>query len=253
VNSFSNRLDLVPTELDTMANHQNTLLRTPSASVLAVLPERAAAFLRGVVLFPSARAALEVGGYTEAEHREGVRLLAAFFEYPVSPASSSIDDDPARAEAAEIGEWVRRHFTRLRRGVERVHGPGNAIFAGIEAPNAEDEVVALANLLDRLNALAPEQAAVGATLAQRGLNARERERLAGLVARARTLGRVGADPREHDGREAQLIALYHWHSDWTGTARVMIRNKNVLAALGIARKKWRSSQASTDVDDSAEA
>lgn len=227
----------------------NSVFRTPSPTVLAALPERVAEFFRGVVMFPSARAALEVGGYDENEHREGLRLLMAVFEYPTLSAASSLDDEPARAAMAEIRRWMRRNFSRLRAGVERAHGPRNVVFAGIETPEPEREVLALVTLLERLKTLPTEHKAIDETLSRRGLDAEERAWLRMVIERARALGPVGSEPQKSGGREEQLIALYRWHSDWAGTARSLIRNKNVLAALGIARKKWRTD----DTDASAEA
>lgn len=226
-----------------MAKHPNTQSRIPSASVLALVPERVATFLRGVVLFPAARGALEAGRYGEDEHREGVRLLDAFFEYPPAPASGFLDDVRALGAQDEITSWVRTNFGRLRGALRRVHRT-SALFVGLDPAGDSDPVVALATLLARLEHASAEDEPACQTLARRGLHAAERQRLAVLVNRAREF-RPSNVEQSRDARTEQLVALHQWHADWADTARSMIRNRNVLAALGIARKRWRTEVASS--------
>jgi hypothetical protein len=222
-----------------------TLLRIPSESVLAILPERVTTFLRAATFNADAQAALAVGGYTDAHHEDGMRLLTAVLA-PRKAGPSALDDEPARAAEAEIQCWVRTHFSRLRMALARLRGEEHPLFLGIEVPEGNEAVLALATLLDRLNQLSPADADVS-TLAGRGLNGELRHRLRALVERARAISPYDIGPE--DSREAELIALYRWHADWAGTARSLIRNKNVLAALGVARKRRRTTAVVDDIED----
>lgn len=223
-----------------MSQPENSEVRIPSPSVLALVPERVATFLRGVVLFPAARAALEAGGYRASDHAEGLRLLNAFFEFPSAPAPTFAADQRVAGAQAEVEEWVRTNFTRLSGAVRRVNGARCGLFRDIESPTTPEAVLALRTLLNRIEHADPEDRGGCETLAHRGLDDAERARLAQLVDRARSLSPAVDDPRNRDRRVEELTALYYWHLDWANTARAMIRNRLLLATLGIARRKWRA-------------
>jgi hypothetical protein len=40
-------------------------------------------------------------------------------------------------------------------------------------------------------------------------------------------------------REAELVALYHWYTDWSTTARALIGRKDYLVALGLSGRNKR--------------
>src|SRR5262245_39158302 len=141
-------------------------LIVPSRRVLGELPERVVVFLQGVGSHAGARAALEAGGYTKADHRAGWMLLGAVCEYGETGANPA-DDELARAADAEIAEWVRTHFRRLQIALERLH-PNVELFQGIEAPEPRESALALAKLLERVSALPAEHKPVTDTLEQRG-------------------------------------------------------------------------------------
>lgn len=215
-----------------------SVLRVPSRQVLGPLPERVAVFLRGIALNPDARAALVACGYTAADHREGQRLLNAVLDFSeVGP--SFLDDEPARVAEAEVIDWVATNFGRLRTAVERVEGRECAVFAGIEAADERDAVVALEKLLERVKELPVQDCSIRQTLVRRGLDDATCERLAARVECAKGLGQNKHQVQTHDARQAELIALYRWHTDWAGTAKSLIRHKRILSVLGISRRPRR--------------
>jgi hypothetical protein len=238
----------------TMTQRSDSILRIPSRQVLGPLPERVVVFLRGVGSHNHARAAMARGGYTQAHHREGVRLLTAVLTYGAG-GLDPIEDENVRAAHAEIVAWVRTNFSRLRAAVERMHGERGSVFSNIEAPDPAEAVVALATLLRRVSEL-EQGSAVRETLVDRGLDPRECARLAELVARGQTLTATPGRGSVPDSSEEDLIALYRWHADWANTARSLIRRKDILAVLGLRRRGKRataggieSTQDATDFAD----
>jgi len=209
----------------------------PSRRVLSELPARVVTFLRATGTHAGIRGALARGGYTRADHEEGFRLLQAvlaFADDGLDPA----EDEPARDAIARIGAWVETHFSRLRFTLERLHPEAVALFAGIESPELGEAVLALATLLERLDSL-DTRAPVLATFAQRGVGRVLRVELAELVRIAQSAPDVDPAATVHESREAELLELYTWHTDWAGTARAVVRRKDHLILLGLAERKRR--------------
>jgi hypothetical protein len=215
--------------------------RIPSRQVLTELPARVVVFLRTIGANPGVRAVLRKGGYTIDDDREGWRLLhEACALRPDAPDPP--EEGAARAAMAEIERWVARNFSRLVAAVERLHPDETRLFAGIDGAGSPGEsVVVLAKLLERVGEMEPDgaAAAVVETLAQRGLTASERARLAAVVLAAQSVPPVDRDGMPHETREAELVALYRWYTDWATTARAMIGRNDYLVALGLAGRNKR--------------
>jgi len=90
---------------------------------------------------------------------------------------------------------------------------------------------------------AEDQKAV-ATLAARGFDEAELTRLAGLVKTAQANGAVPFNAEEEAAkRQASLVALHAWYSDWAETARMVITRRDHLISLGLARRRSRKDAA----------
>jgi hypothetical protein len=110
-------------------------------------------------------------------------------------------------------------------------------------------VLGVATLLDRLDALekSPErkatrkadQAALD-TLTKRGISTAERARLRALVTTATTAAKSEEDASDaaDDGvpNEA-LLKLHAWYGEWSEVARAVIKRRDHLIRLGLAKRK----------------
>ena len=79
-------------------------------------------------------------------------------------------------------------------------------------------------------------------LAERGLDKKERARLADLVKLAlqptATLPAVPeADAKRQAAREAALTALKDWYEEWAAAARAVVKKRGYLIRMGLASRK----------------
>jgi hypothetical protein len=216
-----------------------------SNEVLQRTPERALPFLRGIGTNAQIRNALAAAGYTEAEHAEGWKLLLAVSGFtPARAPVASVDDAKARAVIAELDAWDESGFRRIHAALGRLHPQVDAVlFDGISSGSGAASVVAISTLLDRLDGFEKgtkaEKAAM-ATLDKRGIDASERQRLRALIEVAKQ-AKLPVDfvppPPENVEQTEKLRELYVWYRDWSETARAVVRRRDHLQLLGLARRK----------------
>lgn len=126
------------------------------------------------------------------------------------------------------------------------------MLAGLDP--AAGAVLVVARLLERVDALEsnPEREATReadqaalATLAQRGLTPAVREHLRQLVETAqlpaRTEPAAPQDETAEMGREEALVRLHAWFEEWSEVARVVVKRRDLLIRLGLARRRQASS------------
>jgi hypothetical protein len=225
----------------------STLNHDPSRAVLSELPQRVVVFLRAIATNLTIRSTLARAGFGEAEFREGWALLGAAFTY--GPVDDSLDAAQAtRAAQDEIEAWTSTQLGRLRIAVERLHPSESEIFLAVDVARV-GSLLALMKLLDELALLevravnSAQAFAALETLAKRGLDTAERQRLEELARVARSLpGAVAhlAVGAASDAQRVALIALYHWHCDWSLTAHQVIKRRDLLAVLGLVARKRRA-------------
>lgn len=211
----------------------------PSRQVLAELPPRVVVFLHASGAHTGIRGALTRGGFTANDHREGWALLEAACAYGTEGLDPA-DDDPARSAAVHITEWVETHFPRLHAALARLHPEAPSLFSGVEAPPPGEAVLALATWLSRLDSLDPGSPVV-TTLAGRGITAATRAELHELLRAAQVAPALDSAAPIRARREEELLALHLWFTDWSATARAVIRRKDYLIALGLAGRRRRKS------------
>jgi len=225
----------------------------PSTEVTRVLeetPNRALEFLRGAGLWISIRKILASRGYTDAEHEAGWSLLlnCSNFNRKFDHTEQATEVREAMIELDATDEPL---FRRSRASLDRFHPERAAfVFDGLEPSTEMGAVVSMSKFLGRLDALenSPEREATRtadhaalAILESRGLTKAERVRLAGRVAVAMT-GNSGeaASPdeiAEEQKRVKDLIALRAWYVEWAEMARAVIKRRDQLVRLGLARRK----------------
>jgi hypothetical protein len=215
---------------------------------LEATPERALPFLRAIATNQSIRYALIGAGYSDVEQAEGWKLLLAATGY-AQPKTSPDADATARQAITELDNWDESGFRRIHAALERHHPEQDAfVFAGLEPSHGPAAVLGVLKLLDRLDQLTQgneaERAAI-ATITKRGITPVIRKHLRTLVAVAQSVGPVDAPLALNATSEAQqraLEALFAWYKDWSETARAVIRRRDHLILLGLAKRKSRKEE-----------
>jgi len=225
-----------------------------SRETLEQTPLRALPLLRAIGTRRAIRAAMGAFGYTPEDHQEGWALLHASSGYVEGQAPDAIDAG-VRSAIIELDAWDEDGFRVVRAALGRRH-PDQAAFVldGIGPSEGPAAVMGVKRLLDRLDALEKSPArkatrkedhAALATLAQRGLDAKERARLAERVATAEG---VAAPPEDDTDREKRaeahveaLAALRAWFDEWSEIAKVAVKRRDHLILMGLAKRKPRTS------------
>jgi hypothetical protein len=207
-------------------------------------PERALPFLRAIATNQQIRYAMIGAGYSDAEQADGWQLLLAATGY--SPEKSNVDADArARQALTELDNWDETGFRRIHAALERLHPEQDAfVFAGLEVSRGPAAILGVSKLLTRLaqleNGSEAERAAI-ATLTKRGITKELREHLRGLVTVAQTV--TDDLPQTAtvltEAQQKALEALAAWHKDWSETARAVIRRRDHLILMGLAKRKSR--------------
>ncbi len=231
-------------------NDVDDLARSTLESTLG----RALSFLRGVGTSDVIRATLAAHGYDEEEHARGWALLhtVAGYEMRPAPAKTSGAETSVATAIAEIDAWDEPNLRIARAALTRLH-PEAATFVldGLEPAAGAAAVVGVKAFLDRLDALqkSPERKATREedkaaldTLATRGIDANERARLRALVERAEgyTATDLGAERARAARQEAEDVALKElrvWYDDWAEMARALVKRREHLIRLGLAKRK----------------
>lgn len=218
--------------------------------ILEETPAKVIPFLRALATNTEIRAAMYGCGYTEQEQSHAWKLLLSATGY--APAGlASFDDEKARAAIAELDAWDESGFRRVHAALGRLHPDQDAfVFAGLDPVKGPGAVASVATLLDRLDALESsadrtatreaDRAAI-ATLAARGIDTTLRARLREVVKVAQTAKQpVAAEvvPAAAD-RQNALRELRAWHKDWSETAHAVIRRRDQLILMGLAKRYSR--------------
>jgi hypothetical protein len=219
----------------------------PSRQVLEDTPPRALKFLSAVGRYPDIRAALGRRGYDDDEHRRGWQMLTRVCGYAPDAATGSPQDPRVRGAVDQLSEWNRPGFRIAAAALKNRHPEQFAfVFEGLEAAQGPAAVLSVNLFLERLDALenAPDRTATRdadhaalATLAKRKIDDAERARLRGLVDVAQSTQPAPVESADHKG---ELIALHHWHAEWTEVAKIEIERRDFLIALGLLKRRKRS-------------
>ncbi len=212
----------------------------PSARMLETLPERAFRFLMGAGTIPHIRLTLRRLGLSDAELDEGWRLLREVGTTPLERPSY----DPTNRERPEAMARLETEgpvFLRRVAAAAQRFAPerAEALVGGL----AENEViVALRVLFARLEALAadpaPDARALLAALDARRLGPDGRAGLVGALALLMSNWDAAAAPSLPEGdRDAALLALHHWFTEWSETARAALPRRIDLIRVGLARMR----------------
>jgi hypothetical protein len=215
----------------------------PSRTVVSELPLRVVLFLRTSATHGAIRAALKQGGFGATEHAEGCALLERACRYRDAPDCVKPDDE-ARVAIQILSQWARDHFGRFRATLARFHPAAVELFPRVHGADSAGIVQAFVRLLSWLeSAEDPKHESIVQTLAGRGLDIDERNRLIKLTDEATATATCSSgsfvDELRVEQVDADWLALYHWYTDWSATARALIKRKDYRLFLGIGERQPR--------------
>jgi hypothetical protein len=234
---------------------------TVTRETLDATPAKALQFLRGVGTIKSARRALKLRGYTLQEQKRGWSLLHRVSGF-TSDESDDHDGDTAAA-MAEVDAWDEPNFALADACLKHRHPAQHAfVFKDLRAARGAASLLSVTRFLDRLDALegAPDREATRAadraalaTLAQRGIDAKERARLRALLAQAEALsaddGASDDDELTPEEMDQALRDLRAFYEEWTAVARLCVTRRDYLIRLGLARRRDAQSDDGDDPVD----
>lgn len=224
-----------------------------SRQTLAETPARALHFLRGAGMNRRIRRALAARGYTEEVHMDGWgRLLRASGHAKRSP-----NDIAAEVAAAGhfLDEWDEFGFRIVAAALREFPKQYKAVLDGIGPSKGSGAIAGVGHLLTRIAALGaskdPTDQAAHAKLMIR-LPAEERAMLAQQVAIAKT-GASHADVDAHDATDAEhdnaAAELRAWYEEWSDIARAVVRRRDHLIQLGLAKRRTAGEASEGEEDD----
>lgn len=214
-------------------------------------PSRVLPFLRAVGTSVPIRSILQAHGFTDAERKLGWTLLHAVSGF-TDEAKAETVDVRVRDAMNTLDAWDEDGFRIVRAAFTRLHpAQKEFVLAGLGPSTGAGAVAGVKALLGRLDALekGPERKATRKddhaaldTLAARGIDAKERARLTALVLTAESASDIEApDETGKAAREAVYLkalgALRVWYVDWSEMARSVVKRKDYLIRLGLAKRK----------------
>lgn len=197
---------------------------------------------------PGAVSALSRYGFTEADLRTGVERLNAVTQVRLKPEPVTQEPQLFAALNAFEGEWFSIAQATLKHAQPEI---AEWMFAGLSATQGPDVAVAVKTFIDRVEALESAASPFGergvaarALLLARGLTA---ERVAEAKATSAGLATLVVDtaPVSIEEREAAEKSMWSWYLEWSTIARVAIKERYILRALGF-RRNQKADDAETD-------
>ncbi|MBK8254540.1 MAG: hypothetical protein IPK82_17970 [Polyangiaceae bacterium] len=229
-----------------------------SAQVLEETVPRAARFLNAIGAVPVIRTMMLQVGMTDEEVGEGGKLITACWsQLPSQRPEADTDEARSQREAvAELDQWDEPNFRRFSATLRRHHPSAGAyVFYNLQPGTGGEAVAAVGTFLKRIDALEkgsdPQREAskkddkrAVELLAKRGLDKKERARLASLVELAMKPTVALPDSDAHvtereSARVAALTALKDWYEEWAEAARSIIKKRSYLIRMGLASRKVR--------------
>jgi hypothetical protein len=221
-----------------------------SETVLARMVTRSFRFLVGLARSPRLLAVMRSRGFTPAAQAQGWALIDTIAGRGAAPAPVKGDSDESIERAIEgIDVWVTTNVPILKATLRHRYPEQYAFLFtdGVTVGHGNDAVRTAATLVARFDAMtsSPEReatrvddAAALALVADRGITAADRARLAtrvrlvqhvGAAAKADAVPSV-APPAADDPR----VDLYVWFTEWSEIGRAVISRRADLIKLGLA-------------------
>lgn len=253
-NRQSNGVPAGTAEAESMDVADDDIDTTPGVHVtretLDGTPVRALTLLKAIGTSAAIRAAMAERGYKSEDHFQGWQLLHAASGYhEVAPVP---EDTTVRDAIKQVDDWDEGGF-QIISATLRYRFPVQAAFVldGLQASTGAAAVLGVKQLLDRLDALEsatdrvstkPQDLAAIALLAERGINASERQRLRNLITVAESAPELSLPDADTVAKSEaavlrNLMALRAWYEEWSGIARVVIKRRDYLIRMGLAKRR----------------
>ena len=233
-----------------MADPQDLSQRT-----IEETPERVFVFLSGVNRNPGIYAILAQRGFDQEASQEGWRLVLKVSGYSSPRPPELVKDEEANAAQITLDQWDEEGFAIIDATLSR-HFPEQAAFVldGLAPSKGFAAVAGVDVLLKRFDALesSPEREgsrkedhAALALLARRGIPKEERARLRSLVDKVvhtsgpAPVAPVQTDAQKEEEHQKDLVALRAWYTEWSRIAHAVIRRRDWLIQLGLAKRSKR--------------
>jgi hypothetical protein len=232
------------------------ILTEPSDRILDEAPSRALKFLGAVSTNAHIHAALVTRGYSKEVHDRGWDLMLNASGYR-KPRAVVLNDPAAAAAIAELDAWDEPNF-RVALAALADEFPEQAafVFDDLEPSTGAGAIVSVKTFLDRLDKLESDKDrkatrkvdhAALEKLSKRGIPAAERARLRKLIEvglgapepAATDVGDVPAKDTNPAEQRSAKRALWGWLNEWTEIARAVIKRRDWLIQLGLAKRKAR--------------
>jgi hypothetical protein len=209
-------------------------------------PARVMAFLFGVGTRPTVKADLANFGYTDAVHEDG---WVRFKDVGNRSVEQRRLDPNVVAALRELDSSDELYYRLLGACLTSFPDVKQMVLEGIVPVVGPGSVLNMSTMLERLDKL--EETEEGrlalARLAAAKIDKAERERMAGLVKVATSTPTQSAFPTDDAAFEQSLLSLREWYVEWSEIARIAIRRRDHLIALGLASR--RSGGGTTDEMD----
>lgn len=212
-------------------------------------PQRALQLLVGLSTRPTARALVAKRGYDRAEHNRGWSLIEKAAGRIVDERATDADVSEA---VAELDNWDELNIRLIRAGLTRHPAVRATVLQGIEPVAGAAAVLNVAKILERLDGVAGTKDGDAAleTLAKRGLDLAERKRVAALVRVAKnTAGPASGTIDDDAAYEQSLLELRDWYTEWAELARLVVKRRDHLIALGLAERRSPGTAGAADDED----
>jgi hypothetical protein len=222
---------------------------TLSRQTVEATTDDALSFLRAVGKYPAVRESLGRAGYSDADTERGWALVRNVMLSPKEAVA--VAENPVATATAEVDAWRTTGLAIVHSALTHMHPEQEAfLFEGLDVGNAAESVLTASIFLERCDqleggkdrkAMHKADLAALATLEARGLTKAERKHLRALVTRIET--RAAPLPNgpvaTTDEREARVHALRAWIVDWKNVAKIVIKRRDWLLALGVGKRRSR--------------
>lgn len=217
---------------------------------LETTPERALQFLRAIGTSIPIRSAMMGRGYSAKDHREGWDLLRATSGF-VDGDDPELEDVEVRDAIQVLDAWDEDGLRIVRATLRRRHPEvAEFVLRGLEPAVGTGAVLTVGRLIERLDTLKSgkerrdsrrEDRAALDTLASRGIDDAEIERLRGLVSRAQSARTIETNPKAQKDAERSYLEslrrLRSWYEEWSDVARSSVKRRDHLIRLGLASRR----------------
>ena len=197
-------------------------------------------------------------GFTEEDRDEGVGFFGKVARTRVNRVGRTQDNSALIIVDRFGNKWFPLARLSLTR---RFPAVSTALFANLNRANGKPVVWNVTFFLERLTEMnnpngtfGPDGPAARALLEKRGLTAEEIAPVTVALAELDSYAQpeVESDEPTDEERKADEDAMWAWYLEWSGIARRVIKDGNVLRLLGLGKRRSASTNADSDEDEEIE-